>query len=452
MKRTGRWAFLITIMLTIGCQHVGIGLPTAGDKSQETVVPDSVLKERIKSLEQLLEEQELTSQEKQIASSLAETYKSLRDLSSGHKYRKGEQKEIIRKLFQTLTTLEGIYFSDKGPQGRKTYMDLLEEREKSIIDSYNWYDYKSVIAKCKKLKKEFGSQALDVEVGFILALSLAKEGMLEEAICTAREMVSRYERSIYALNLLVHITQWQLKLGKREEAFITYKKLNTELENIQSKVSTLSEKFLTLPVDSTERRPDTLTKTDREYHRAGSEAQSEEPFLSKIRRLIKERHFSEARNVLALKREKVEPGSSEARAVEKAYQEVEEAEEAFIEDRLASISRKKETINTARELLKQEKFEEVLQDLERLEERNLGGPETKVLKRRAMEKLIKQERNRAAKLFLAGKQAKSPEEKRINFKECYNILKTLIEKYPSSPLIKRLKMDAKKVKQELEKL
>ena len=80
------------------------------------------------------------------------------------------------------------------------------------------------------------------------------------------------------------------------------------------------------------------------------------------------------------------------------------------------------------------------------------GTEADALRALAVEKLVNRERNRAAKLFLMAKQAKEPSEKEALLLSSRNILKTLLEKYPSSSFSEKINSHIAIIEEELAKL
>jgi outer membrane protein assembly factor BamD (BamD/ComL family) len=69
----------------------------------------------------------------------------------------------------------------------------------------------------------------------------------------------------------------------------------------------------------------------------------------------------------------------------------------------------------------------------------------------AMEKIINRERNKAAKLFLDARNTKDPAKKEEMLNSSYNILKAVADKYPSSPLIPKVRDNMNQVTRELAK-
>ena len=115
------------------------------------------------------------------------------------------------------------------------------------------------------------------------------------------------------------------------------------------------------------------------------------------------------------------------------------------------ITEKKEAVQIARKFLDEEKYEQAISSLDTLSERE-ESHEIKELREQAVESLINRERNRAAKIFLTARRTTDPEKKEEYLRSSYNILKELIEKYPSSPLINKVNSHLEKVEEELEKL
>ena len=108
-------------------------------------------------------------------------------------------------------------------------------------------------------------------------------------------------------------------------------------------------------------------------------------------------------------------------------------------------------ITTVRDI-EDEDFEEAITRLEELEQSIEFGTESRVLRAQAIEKLVARERNRAAKLFLSAKGTADPENKEKYLTLSRDILKLLIEKYPSSSLNQKLKSNLLTVEKELAKL
>jgi outer membrane protein assembly factor BamD (BamD/ComL family) len=156
-------------------------------------------------------------------------------------------------------------------------------------------------------------------------------------------------------------------------------------------------------------------------------------------------------DLLVTKREDAQSGD-EIHKLEQAIASVERAEEKYIEEKIASLSMREETLESTRKLLDNEQLEEAISNLNALEAQEEDNLEIRELKEQAIERLINRERNRAAKLFLAARGTQDPVKKEEFLRSSYEILNELVDKYPSSPLNKKLKNHIAKVREELEKL
>ncbi len=110
---------------------------------------------------------------------------------------------------------------------------------------------------------------------------------------------------------------------------------------------------------------------------------------------------------------------------------------------------KQDALKGAFALIRSEKYEEALLKLDELPS---SDPEVKELKNTAVERLINRERNKAAKLFLAARNAKDPAKKEELLNSSYNILQAVADKYPSSPLIPKVQDHMNQVTKELVKV
>ena len=163
--------------------------------------------------------------------------------------------------------------------------------------------------------------------------------------------------------------------------------------------------------------------------------------------LINKDAFTEARLLLLKWRLRTEDGP-EIETIEQAMRTVEMAEEKYQEER----SNEKEVLETAKNLIEEESFEEAIKMLEPLYNDQDPNPEIIKFRDLAIENLINRERNKAAKIFLTAKDADDPKRKEELLLSSYNILKLLIDAYPKSTLIDKLNSHLTKVRDELEKL
>ena len=126
--------------------------------------------------------------------------------------------------------------------------------------------------------------------------------------------------------------------------------------------------------------------------------------------------------------------------------------EKFEKEKRSKDTYIKETIETAKNLIEGESFEDAIAKIDELQDLRGPSSESIALKNQAIEKLINRERNRAAKLFLAAKKTQDRAKKEEYLLSSYKILKAIIDKYPSSPLNNKLKSHIKTLTKEMERL
>ncbi len=421
--------------------------------------PADLLEEKIGFLSKILKKEDLTEKDREIASSLLDTYKSVKSISTGA-FKEAEYQKVVRALLNNLNVLDEIYFS-KQEERTKDYsrsISLFAAKKKEIQEVYALGDSKGVINHCLELKAVLGPDALTAEISLMFALSLAKVGMLTEAKSIIEGIVPELDTSPDLNYLRAGIAELQLRLGEREKAIQVCKKLTDTLNQQESVLQALNKRISRAQVEDREIDAPPPFRTGLEAH---AQAQSDyelttqpegnaDQILYEVEQLIRARKFGEAWDLLVLKRGTV---SSETglKIIDQALKRLERAQEEYLEETISMISEKKEAVQMARKFLDEEKYEQAISSLDTLSERE-ESYEIKELREQAVESLINRERNRAAKIFLTARRTQDPEKKEGYLRSSYNILNALIEKYPSSPLINKVKSHLEKVEEELEKL
>ena len=421
--------------------------------------PADLLEEKIGFLSKILEKEDLTEKDREIASSLLDTYKSVKSISAGT-FKEAEYQKVVHALLNNLNVLDEIYFS-KQEERAKDYsrsISLFAAKRKEIQEAYALGDSKGVINHCLELKAVLGPDALTVEISLMFALSLAKVGMLAEAKSIIEGIVPELDTSPDLNRLRASIAELQLRLGEREKAIQVYKKLTDTLHEQETVLQSLNKRISRVAVEGQEIEASPPLRTGLEAH---AQAQSDyelttqtegnaDQILYEVEQLIRERKFGEAWDLLVLKREAV---SSETglKIIDQALKRLERAQDEYLKETISMISKKKEAVQKARKFLDEEKYDQAISSLDTLSELE-ESHEIKELREQAVESLINRERNRAAKIFLTARRTTDPEKKEEYLRSSYNILKELIEKYPSSPLINKVNSHLKKVEEELEKL
>jgi len=423
------------------------------DVRPQTAPPLSThtIDKKISLLEGIVAKEDLSEEDRRIATDLLATYKLAKKLAPARLTRKKYQK-LIRSLFKSLALIDERYFEEKrSTLDYSRAVTLFVSKKNDIINLYLKGDYKAVIKRSLELKEIFGPDALTAEIGLLFSLSLAKEGKLDQAIGIGEGIVGELDQLPDIIQLRSRIAQWQLKLGRKEKAVRTYEKLTDNQDERMALIQKLngqinramtydkgdmSESAQPKPV------PDANVRQD-DY--------SIEQALKEVNSLVRKHAYSEASLLLLKERIKIEEGPESA-IIDRELAKIEQREEEFEEQKRIRDAYLKQTLEGAKRLIEEDKFEEAINKLDEIRDAEDFAAESKALRERAVESHINQERNQAAELFLAAKKTKDPSKKKALLKSSHEILEGLIDKYPSSPLNQKLKSHLTIVKKEIERL
>lgn len=462
MKKQIRSLLVFLFVLAFGCIPVSerrVVVTPEPSVVPAPLFPADILEDKIGFLSKILEKEDLTEKDREIASSLLHTYKSVKNIPAGA-FKEAEYQKIVCALLNNLNVLDEIYFS-KQEERAKIYsmsISLFAAKRKEVQEAYTLGDFKGVINHCLELKAVLGPDALTAEISLMFALSLAKEGMLTEAKSIIEGIVPELHTSLDINYLRAGIAELQLRLGEREKAVQVYKKLTDTLHEQEAVLQALNKKISRVAVEGQEIEAPPPFRTGLEAH-AQAQSDSEltaqpegnaDQILYEVEQLVREHKFGEAWDLLVLKRGAVS-SDVDRKIIDQALKRLEQAQDEYLKETISMISKKKKAVQTARKFLDEEKYEQAISSLDTLSERE-ESHEIKELREQAVESLINRERNRAAKIFLTARRTQDPEKKEKYLRSSYNILKNLIEKYPSSPLINKVKSHLKKVEEELDKL
>ncbi|MCD6298726.1 MAG: hypothetical protein J7M30_16395 [Deltaproteobacteria bacterium] len=403
--------------------------------------PLDLLDRKIEALNAILQAEGVSEKDKEIASTLLESYKKLKVAYSGH-LTEAEYRDVINTLFEMLSALDKDYFSEQrrvpdysGP------MNLFSIKRNKIMDAYFAGDFKGVINQCLELKSVFGPDALIPEIGLLFALSLGKQGMPEDAIEIGEGIAREMEATPDIIHLRAKIAEWHLNLGQREKALNMYDKLTDNVDERQRILKDLTRKI----AGKTEPEPPSNITT------GAQDLSPMDELLLKVDALMQKHLYDEARLLLIKHRIRLEEGP-DAETIDETLKGIEIAEEKFEKEKRSRDTYIKETIETAKNLIEGESFEDAIAKIDELQDLRGPSSESIALKNQAIEKLINRERNRAAKLFLAAKKTQDRAKKEEYLLSSYKILKAIIDKYPSSPLNNKLKSHIKTLTEEMERL
>lgn len=447
----------IIILLLVSCAMVGcipenkkVALSPEPHPSTPLYIPVDKIDERISALSRFLEDQKGSEEERETAETLLQIYRTLKKASKGQ-FESYSDKEVIETLFDSLSLLEEKYFL-RGKSDGKLDAQVLNRfggERKTIMNLYLDGDYQGVIDKCLELEASYGSEALTPEIGLLFSFSLAERGLYEEAVNIGSRIVRELEGKPDLMLLRANLIEWQLDLGKREDASRLYEKLTDDIQDKEAIFKGAEKKLMEKETKTALSHVPSTDSTDIETD-AWNKATIEE-VLKEVDRLIKLGEFQSAKILLIKRRLTLEEGPDVA-TIDQALESVDLAEDKFQKEANLNAIKKDQALNSAMKLIEEEKFEEAIMKLEALERSQEMTQETGRLKGFAVDKLITRERNKAAKLFLMAKNTNDPARKEELLVSSYDLLKALAEDFPSSPLNDKINDNMNKIREELDKL
>jgi hypothetical protein len=374
--------------------------------AREPILTSEEIEDRIAFLNTLLSNADISSDDREIISILKTKYEAFKSTLTGS-FTAQEEREAVKEIIAGLEASTQSFISRKKNPLEECRMVVrsLAESRKEIIDLYKSGDTKGVIARCTDLQTRFGVEAFTLELTAAFAFSLAEEGKTGEAISVAEGAVRRIKEDEKLFRIEDSLDKWR-----------------TEAAIIRSPGEGMAEK---------KRLAEVLARTES---------------------LMKTGDFEEAKDYLAKSRNDFTEQTS-LYEIDRGIGELDERKERFLEERIAAVSRRSEAMAEARDLIAREKPEEALAKLKALEVKDAQpDPETKALTREAIEELIAKERNRAARLFLQARNTDDPATKEQLLLLAYGTLRTLQERYPESPSIKKVTENMQAVEKELSNL
>jgi len=448
IKRSAIKLIILSILIQYfaGCANMnGTPDPVAMPEPGKRLMLNDIVDRKIELLEKWLAEEDLPESDRQTAGKLLADYKSVRDTVRGH-MTDADYADIIETLLDSTDTYEKTYLLKKLPE--KIYdPDYLSRainefsfKKGIILNSYFAGDYRGVISQCVDLESTFGPDALTPEIGMLFAFSLARQGMNYEAVSIGERIIRELEGKPDLIHLRAGIIEWQLEMGNRDKALNVYQKLIDDIGETEAIFETARKKLIHVETEDTSGKKTLPEETDEADHMT--------ILFKEVDDLVRQRAYTDAKLLLIKNRLRIEAGP-DAELIEQAFKSVELAEENYHH----GPSLQEDINRTARKLMEEEKFEEAVKMLEDLKNtQDFESEETKAMKNRAVEELISSERDRAARIFLMAGKTDEPQKKKDLLMSSLNILKALVEQYPTSNLIYKLKDNIKTVEVELENL
>ncbi|MBN2123293.1 MAG: hypothetical protein JW821_03290 [Deltaproteobacteria bacterium] len=414
------------------------------------VTPDQV-DPIIKRLEGILKDKKTATRDRQVATELLNTLEMVKS-HLAPPVNQAEVYRVTRLLFDSLKGMEKEYFLKERfdesvhPRVIETYAS----RKRQILQDYLSGHYEDVIHHCNGLQEAFGKSGLTPELELLLSLSLAKRGRTDEALKLGESVIVGLEAGPDALHLRAKMIEWYLSANQKRAALDSLEKMALQAAQRDS-----------LLIEARARiGEDESTVASLESHSPeGSSLQTSESrafqpldqVLAEVDGLIRKNDLTRARFLLLQQKIRF-PEGPETEAIDEAMRKVEEAEKGVADGMPAPGPKgdEPEAIKTARRLVEEEKYEEAISRIEEMQREGAMDAESRELKESAIEKLINRERNKAAKFFLMAKNTSDPAKKRELLSSSYDILKKLMDKYPSSPLNKKINDNMNRIREEME--
>jgi len=454
--------FLLT--LTGACQPALQREPVSArqDLAPPLAVSVEALDRRILYLSRVLETQDLSRDDRELAQGLLASYRGLKTASQTGSLEQNYS-PTVNMLLRNLEQMEDRYFTKQpaAPGLSAEGVHRLATKRRKILEAFSAGHDQTVIDGILDLEKTFGPESITPDLSLLFALSLGKKGTFTTALSVGQDAAGQLEGKPDLLQLRSQMIEWQLALGNEKEAKEIYARLQRKLSEREALVRALEQKIapetskITPPETAASRGDLTKADLDRDLKDA----------LAKAEGSAQMGDFGRAKFILFQQRIRFEEGP-ETERIDQVLKSVEMAEEkaqqqprteiaakapssADLQKELQREAEKQDNLKLALGLIRSEKYEEAMVKLDELPP---SDPEVKELKNMAVEKIINRERNKAAKLFLTARNTKDPAKKEEFLNSSYNILKAVADKYPSSPLIPKVQDHINQVTKELVKL
>jgi hypothetical protein len=461
-RTTSLLAALAAAVLLGGCAPsvTSTRAPVGGREVSSPPLPisNAELESKVARLAKRLEQTRMEEKEKQVAMELLNSYQII-GATLQPPMTEGDRQRVIRLLFESLTKLDEQYFQ-KGETGQlpvtRSY-DQYSSLRKEILHDYLASDHEKVVNKCIGLQASFGEESLAPEVGILFSISLSKQGRLREAVAAGEKVLREIDRNPDRVNLRAYILEWQLAMGQERSA----------QESLKDLVQRVAEKEVLLrqvrQKTGTSEKIEPPTSAPGEVPLPAAEMTAEEPAtvgsgslaksLDEAKELIQKKEYTKAKFILLQQRIRF-PEGPETESIDQMMQAVEAAEGEKGEEepaaRRATVDTERITI--AKRLIEEENYDEALAKLNEIQQEGNSPADVTALKEVATEKLINRERNKAAKLFLMARSETDAGKKEELLSNSMNILKGLLEKYPTSPLKKKISENMTTIRDEMNRM
>ena len=459
MKRFFPIAFLFLLWTATSCAPVYRKPPVSPQPAraveQPPLFPKGVIDRKIDFFGRLLSEKDLSPDDRRLAAELLDIYQSLETAAGtatqgARPLSDAEYRRLVRSLFSGLGRLDERYFSTAKPPGTAELLrELAKERDRIMAD-YLAGDFKGVIRRCARLKEQYGPDALSPGVALAFTLALGNQGMVKEAAELAREISKKIGTAPDIISLRAGLAEWEQKLGHPEAARRVRNRLVDDLDEREQVLKRVDQKL----AGRQERVAGGPPAAPAGGKETGGVEESRAPdsplsrLMGRVDSLVERHAFDEARLLLIKHRLTLQEGP-EAREIDRALERVEKAESQFESEKTSPGCSRIETLDAVSHLIEQEAFEQAVARADAYLNDRPADADMAALRDRAIRGIINRDRNRAARLFLAARKTPDPLKKAEYLKASFALLNSLLEKYPSSTLINKVKSNIKSVREEM---
>ena len=305
MKRLIGFFLIFFCGIGFGCipaQERAAVLSPEGTVGPASLFPEDLLDRRIDFLNRTLEKNTVTEKDRQIAVDLLLTYKSVKKVSSVE-LSEAEYRKLVQKLLNSLLRMDETHFSkaEMTWDHSKAVSHFMRKR-KEILEAHLSQDNRGVINHCLELQAAFGPDALTPEIGTLFALSLANEGMREEATEIIEGIVPKLDDNPDSTRLQADIAELQLQLGERDAALKVYKRLTDRLHEQEEMLQALKRKIASIPTQTHDELLTSPAQPQRAPHVMNQLEEGTDHLLQRVDKLVQERKFGEAWDLLTLNR------------------------------------------------------------------------------------------------------------------------------------------------------
>ncbi len=436
---------LFIIIIIAGC----ITIPKQKEKEMaryyDLPFSNDMLDKKMEALNNFLKENNLSDKQIKTATSILQAYEKIKRLNKGNASREDYIKSIQIFLGNIEVIEQQYLFSEKVVEKgieKEIINDYLSSK-KEIYEEYLADNLHNVISKCRELESRYGKGSLTPDIGIILVDSLSRNSMTNEALSTAKIIYNDMESRPDMIDLLSDIIEMQIKNGNIREATFFFEKL-ADLTDEKNNTYKEMQKILT---KATQRNAILDTSVEKKITNINPEKTDlAEQKINNVKKLLSQNNFEGARLILLRWRLSAEEGP-ELDMIEEALKSVDTAEERY-----NNLNRKDLAIlEDAKRKIEDEKYEEAISILKPLASDG-SNFEAEKLKNLAIDKYINNERLKAAKLFIAANEEKNTKKKMELLLSSKSILDNLINSYPETPILEKLKRYIIKINEELRKL